>query len=500
MATNLRYSVDHRGRSHYARTGYQPARRALHGLHSTMHISLPLNLWAKWQYYGLASKIRKEQVHMTMQEWAIDEWVPSRKSLKLGETIQVYSRAQKKLVDAEVVLWLDTGFTLAICIDTSHDNLELLICIGTQRILSYVHNSNSIVNPSLTPAGHWESVSNRAVTNTTAYLDGLKQVSQSNQLSHKSCIVFGSNRLGDSLMQLNWLLSNIDSLKEGGRAQLGLYIAKQGLLVDPRAFIDTSFFEIHDCETLADAYNLASLSGATSVWMGNMQIPENPQPLSDAIQRYASKCNQSLSELDSKFILVISLELEKRIWLNQVEVLRDAIKAAANSIGAVHVVLFGMCKAIYANSSSLQQVMNEENRVFSELINGLGEVSHISLSGMTLEEKLPLLSMADFFVAPLGSPTTILSHLLRIPGMAVCNTEFRTNSWYTQAANKATWLAPLEFIEDDPDRELGKGDISQFRAEHPPQLVSYSVNKKLFIEKFLEYIKDPDKLRPSPFS
>jgi len=429
-----------------------------------------------------------------MPDWDINRWLPDRKTLGPGKDLLFRSPRFDSVVSAELILLLDTGFTLVAGHNITGAEPELLICKGTDKIIAFYGRSRFNINPTLEPNDHWSRVAKRALDSALSYIETLNSAGRHDIGANTTAFAYGSKRLGDSLNQLNWLAYILEQDMSATTNRPILYISHQNLLIDPLHIIDTESKQAIHVDSLSDAYTDAAQRGITRFFMGTRWIPSNPSRMSRIISdKYSDSVGDSIPP--DSFAMVISLDLEKRKWVNQVEVLKECIRIAKGIYGDIRIILNGMCAPIGGMDMALKAIVDFEVQVFNEIVSGLGPDSSISLSGLTFESKIPVLARANFFVVPLGTPSLILSHLLRKPGMVVCNKEFARNQWHKQHTDAANWIPDESMLEDIDSKSLGMGDLSHFGAR-TYTLTSYRVNAEAFLADYRRFVSSPSLLAP----
>ena len=118
------------------------------------------------------------------------------------------------------------------------------------------------------------------------------------------------------------------------------------------------------------------------------------------------------------FTVLVSLEVEKRQWIEQVEGIGEFLLVLRDRVGAVHVLVNGMTANANGWIDPRFKVIEEsESAIIETWRSRLGPGVRIDhLSGMTAADKAAAIRHADFFLAPAGS-AALLPCLLDVPGV-----------------------------------------------------------------------------------
>ncbi|TCZ58755.1 hypothetical protein [Roseicella aquatilis] len=135
---------------------------------------------------------------------------------------------------------------------------------------------------------------------------------------------------------------------------------------------------------------------------------------------------------DGELRVFVSLELEKRVWTEQVEGFLALFAALRERAEKVVVLVNGMTGVIFEKEAqklmaNFDRVTSEEKKVISYWQNKLGlAFSFEYLGGCSFYEKVNRIAACDFFVAP-GGTAALLALLAGVPGVYYSHPELQQN-------------------------------------------------------------------------
>jgi len=174
---------------------------------------------------------------------------------------------------------------------------------------------------------------------------------------------------------------------------------------------------------------------------------------------------QDSAEAPGMFRLAIAIELEKRIWVQQISAMNALFERLLSRLPSFEVTVIGMTGSIAQQDvGKFQSIHDKEALVIQAWKDRFGDrIQFRHLFGMSLQEKIPILSRADFFVAPAGTASVIPS-LAGVPGVCYSHPKLRdvfrshlapfTGAAYicgatTTDAREVTGLIDYEWAKDD---------------------------------------------------
>lgn len=149
-----------------------------------------------------------------------------------------------------------------------------------------------------------------------------------------------------------------------------------------------------------------------------------------------------------KKALFISLEAEKRVWVNQRDCLSKFIREAEPS----RIVFNGMTAPVAGRSyCSFQEQEGHEQRLISDIMAASGwECEVVNTFGYTMHEKLHEIRKCSFFLTPGGS-AFVLPSIMGIPGVISANTTMI--NWGRELDGDQVVRMPLGSIVDVPQEK-----------------------------------------------
>lgn len=292
-------------------------------------------------------------------------------------------------------------------------------------------------------------------------------------------LCLGSHRVGDYFAQINWLSYFIEKYGDTlfKKNFDGIFYDKKTSFLDPAKIFPELACLLRESN---DFYKDALSEGCKNIIYKNL-FPDsqrrNYEHLSRRMELYLG-----VSPSEDEFKIVLSLEVEKRTWINQIECLRSALSyLIANCNKRVKVVLNGMTGTLHQDQGHLLDIINYEAEVAKVLFEKL-DVDWIDLSGKDLEEKYFFFKGANFFIAPIGSAAILPSIVLGVPGMAVGSREIVGNKWYRKFVDSGCWMPELDKITDN-------SEISGLISFHKKnETLSYSIDADYFIKSFVSLV------------
>jgi hypothetical protein len=121
---------------------------------------------------------------------------------------------------------------------------------------------------------------------------------------------------------------------------------------------------------------------------------------------------------EDEFVLFVSFELEKRVWVEQTDTLSQLIEILLNCHATVGIIVNGMTGSIYGGYADkfdkIRGIEAEIIRLWQVRFGDRVRVDH--LSGLSLDRKISRAARAQFFVAPAGT-AAVTALLAGIPGV-----------------------------------------------------------------------------------
>jgi hypothetical protein len=291
-------------------------------------------------------------------------------------------------------------------------------------------------------------------------------------------LALGNNRLGDYLMQLNWLSDVVEHQSDFVSSVTRVLVNRQSNFFEPGRLFPEISGRIVELESRGHIEH--------SIREGHPTLISSGLPLSDPVgtpllkrrlQRYASgeiaagRAPADFSLLQSCALTIwISFELEKRVWVEQIEGLTEILsrfaKAHLRGSETLGLVVNGMTGVERGKPSRVVRGMLPRER---ELVRSIADaldvpVVIVNLSGRSLREKTPFASQVGFVLAPVGPASLIPSLFFDRPGLVYGNLvdDLRSN------AGPATVRLDKSLVADVP---AVKGTIDWENS----QCVSYSI-------------------------
>ncbi|MEI6158899.1 MAG: hypothetical protein WCP77_03605 [Roseococcus sp.] len=182
---------------------------------------------------------------------------------------------------------------------------------------------------------------------------------------------------------------------------------------------------------------------------------------------------------DPTFTLAISLELEKRVWVEQVEALAGVLRLLQAHHPRVALMVNGMTSpALEPNRENFADIAEQERQAIGAMLAGLpGSIPVLHLHGHTILEKSEALARANYFIGPIGS-ASLLPLALGIPGLVYGSAE---------GVKAARWMIePRDGIRIFPPRHVtsapeAKG-ARRYSWARGFQSISYSMDPEVFVD------------------
>ncbi|MFD3389351.1 hypothetical protein [Alteromonas macleodii] len=297
----------------------------------------------------------------------------------------------------------------------------------------------------------------------------------------KRVLSIGSSRVGDYVAQINWLALAIES--EGIDAFLKQY---SKILIDKsQSFLELSnlFPEIQPILDFNEHFDLASnIKTFDSIEIRNAMpssFKRNYAQLQNRFKKvpvYGNRFNNGTLKI------FVSLELEKRVWLNQEEVIRQVVNELKKSYQSISLVVNGMTGTCQGIDKKVEKVINKEKQIVQQLTSQL-DVAVEDLSGRDLFDKYTAIKECHFYIAPIGSATMLPSLLIELPGITVGNTEMLSSQFYRGFVSDNTFIPNTTSVTDD-------NDLSQGLINWPTlkEKISYTVDQSVIIREVLNII------------
>lgn len=303
------------------------------------------------------------------------------------------------------------------------------------------------------------------------------------QADKKAMLFVGSKRVGDFLAQVNWLSNYLDKY---GVDQLKANI--DSIAYSPQL----CFLELHDLfpdisglfvETTDDYLTVGERSGHSKIFVLNEMMDGRRANYGPLARRFEESFGVSAAPMRS-IRLVVSFDLEKRIWVNQNECIEAIIGYVKKKYESpVSVIVNGMTGNTSQLRHEISAVVKSEKNIVNKL-SAMENVEVVDCSEQTLGDKYKNFLGAHFFIAPIGSATMLPSLIMGINGMAVGNSEMISSPWYRAFAEKKCWFPDIEKI----------GTAAEARGikewHKPAETVSYSIDEDYFISEFANLISE----------
>ncbi len=398
------------------------------------------------------------------------EWIKLKQHIP-GENIKIWSDIKQSYIELVSIVTFNIGFIKVISTSFSKNDREVFVVRGG-NLLARIENEKIIL---------YDQSNRKVKTDVYRYLtlyEAYTKNYQESPIKDKGyALALGSKRLGDYLAQLNWLsrYKNNISLGCDNNEITKIFVNRSEVFFDPSILFPWLKENLEWVDSWQTIYHESACRGFSSLFTKNYVArnkESNIRNLRKSFIEYASSCKTP--KIQGNFVILISLELEKRIWVNQVEVYKAVTAKLLNKFSSLTIIVNGMTGKEYGEESREVKKMIEKERVLvKEMFHGF-DVDLIDLSGQTLRVKSKYISIIDMFIAPIGSATILPSLIFEKPGMTVGYTSRFTPSYRSYVLD-STWIPPPESIEDFPDIN---GEISW---PVPGQAISYSIDQGAFM-------------------
>ena len=201
-------------------------------------------------------------------------------------------------------------------------------------------------------------------------------------------------------------------------------------------------------------------------------LPINEITSMDAVLAAAARKEMSLVDrykaLDSDGLVIwIGISQQKRAWLNQKEVLIDAISRIHLKNNDICIVFDGMTADIFGRID--EKSFADDALVVSEIMASLpAGIKTYNLVGCGSLEKIHVASKAHFFISNYSTGSMYPARFFNLPGVA-----HLSNSMLQAVKDihlhSDTCLVPAEYVVDVPDENCSRIDF-----------VSYTIDKDVF--------------------
>lgn len=177
------------------------------------------------------------------------------------------------------------------------------------------------------------------------------------------------------------------------------------------------------------------------------------------------------------FILAVSLELEKRVWVEQVEGIAQVLGLLLAHHSRLELMVNGMTASVLKPPEDpFADIAEREREALGHICARLpGLITLRHLHGQTLPEKCAALSHASYFIGPVGS-ASLLPLALSLPGLVYGSPEaMRSVRWMIEPGDRLAMLPP-ELVQPVP-AALG---MRAYNWARELQSASYSIQPAAF--------------------
>jgi len=207
-----------------------------------------------------------------------------------------------------------------------------------------------------------------------------------------------------------------------------------------------------------------------------------------AINSMLTECGESNDYKSSsdvgEFKLLLSIEAEKRGWIEQFIALKSLVKALARRYRRIRVFINGMTGWVEGvDASFYPNIRALEESFISELRTELPDVEVEHLFGFSFAKKVCALKEIDFFAAPLGN-ACLIPTFLNIPGVIYGSKDFISTMKHVIFSENA--ISIPENMTRNIDDKLNM--MSYEWSVNTPQGLSYSIDSDDFVEFCLNHI------------
>jgi hypothetical protein len=195
------------------------------------------------------------------------------------------------------------------------------------------------------------------------------------------------------------------------------------------------------------------------------------------------------------FTLAVSLDLEKRVWVEQVEALAEVLGLLLAHHPRVELLVNGMTATVaQPPTDPFADIAARELEAMAVIAARLpGPVTLRHLHGQTLLEKCAALRQASYFIGPVGS-ASLLPLALGLPGLVYGNREaMRSVRWMFEPRDRLAML-PLELVQPVA-AALG---MRSYKWARGLQSGSYSIQPAAFLAHVAAELRRLSLLPPAP--
>lgn len=242
-------------------------------------------------------------------------------------------------------------------------------------------------------------------------------------------------------------------------------------------------FEIVD-EEFAEKAHVVSVPSRFAGWRKYMNLIH---------RAYGSDAKKDIAKL------LVTLELEKRIWAEQEEGISRFLTLARDHVGRpLTVFVNGMTAAANGNRfSEFDKLDMEERAIMDEMKrNSPRDTRFLRGFGKTMEEKIEMLRTYGFYVGPFGS-SSVISTVLDMPGVTYQNRHYinrtrkapRIRHRIKVPANKIRNIGGKEGIAANDGESCGGTNHNE------KSLVGYSIDPDAFCKLAFRHYKKVNNLK-----
>lgn len=273
----------------------------------------------------------------------------------------------------------------------------------------------------------------------------------------------------DNLLEIVAIADECISLERNGK-RINLFPNFESTVFSPDRIFDAAGmdFQFVD-EKFAENSHVISVLDRFSGWKKHMDLVH---------RAYGADMKKDHSKI------LITLDVEKRIWAEQDEGISGFLTRAREYIGTpLTVAINGMTAAVNGNRfGAFDEIDAEENAIIRRIRrNSPSDTRFLRGFGKTIEEKLEMLKDFGFYIGPFGS-SSIISTVLNIPGITY------QNRYYINKTRKAPNIrrrikVPARFIRNIEGNEgIAANVIEHFAGQkcNPDKLSGYSINLDKF--------------------
>ena len=197
--------------------------------------------------------------------------------------------------------------------------------------------------------------------------------------------------------------------------------------------------------------------------------------------------------------LLVTLELEKRIWAEQIEgISRFLTLAREHAGGPLTIFVNGMTAAANGNRfSEFDRLDKEEGAIIDEIRrNSPRDTRFLRGFGKTMEEKIETLRCYGFYVGPFGS-SSVISTVLDIPGVTYQNRHYinRTRKAPRIRHRIKVPAGKIRNIENKEGIAANDREIVGAASHSEKSMVGYSMDPDVFAKLAIRHYRKVSKLK-----